>query len=87
MNIREHALRVAVLEALAAEVTAACEAGRAEAEQAFAGARAAGTPQQEVLLPDGTRIGLISIHKGGTSIDLDEARAGRLGAAAPAGPR
>jgi len=32
-----------------------------------------GTPQQEVLLPDGTRIGLISIRKGGNSIDLDEA--------------
>lgn len=70
---REHALRVAVLDVLADEVNAGYKAARKEAEPAFAEVRKGGTPQQEALLPDGTKIGLISIRGGGAAVTPDEA--------------
>lgn len=73
MNPREHALRVAVLDVLADEVNAGYKAARKEAEPAFAEVRKGGTPQQEALLPDGTKLGLISIRGGGTVVTPDEA--------------
>jgi hypothetical protein len=65
---REHALRVAALDALSAAVKAEYEHARKDAEDAFRAARADGARQQEVLLPDGTAAGLIAIKEGGTTV-------------------
>ena len=45
---------------------------RQAAEPVFADVRAGGHPQQEVLLPDGTRIGLVSVKAGVTDTVTDE---------------
>lgn len=74
MTPREHALRVAALEALSAAVKAEYEAARTDAELAFKTARADGARQQEVLLPDGTAAGLIAIKEGGSDVRPDEAK-------------
>jgi hypothetical protein len=69
---REHALRVALLSALADEVKAALVQARAEAQQAFAPVRVDGQTQQLVMLPSGERVGLISIRDGGTTVGFSE---------------
>jgi hypothetical protein len=71
---REHALRVAALEALVEAAKKEYAAARAEAEEAFKKVRADGQPQQRVLLPDGEDVGLISIKDGGYSVDMPEER-------------
>lgn len=68
----EHALRVTVLEALKDAVTKEYERARAAAEPAFAVIRRKGKPQQEVLLPSGEKIGLISIKAGEKTCAPDE---------------
>jgi len=71
MTPRDHALRVAVLEALKEAVAAEYEKSRADAEEVFAEHRRQGNPQQEVLLPDGTAIGKISIKAGAPKVVVD----------------
>jgi hypothetical protein len=71
MTADEHALRIATLEALAFTVAAEYENARAEAEPVFAAIRKKGNPQQEVLLPNGEKIGLISIRVGVTVATMD----------------
>jgi hypothetical protein len=66
MTADEHALRIATLEALAHTVAAEYEKARAAAEPVFAAMRKKGRPQQEVLLLDGEKVGLISIKAGVT---------------------
>ncbi len=69
-SLRDHALRVGVLKVIADESARLYKGARADAEEAFAPARADGTTQQKVLLPDGTDIGLISISAGGRQVDV-----------------
>ena len=66
---REHALKVAVIEALGAEVAREDKKARADAAEAFAPLRNSGQTQQEVLLPSGERIGLLSLKGGGSEIE------------------
>lgn len=66
------ALRIAVLEDRASRAADACEAARRAAQPVFAGIRQRGKPQQEALLPDGTKLGLISIYAGGNDVQVDE---------------
>ena len=68
----KHALRYAILSAQAAEMADATTAARRMAEPAFAQARDKGTTQQEILLPDGTKVGLIAIKRGATDWTVDE---------------
>jgi hypothetical protein len=70
---REHALRVTALEALSAAVTEEYERARAEAETDFRTAKLDGDRQKDVLLPDGTVIGLISIKEGPSVTTVDDA--------------
>ena len=67
-----HALRYALMATRAAEVADQTTAVRRMAEHAFAEARNRGITQQEVLLPDGTKAGLISITRGQTVWTVDE---------------
>lgn len=69
---REHALRVAVLDAIVETAKSEYNHARREAEQAFAAVRKDGTKQQAVMLPDGTEIGLVSIKAGGSTVIPDE---------------
>lgn len=72
MSLRDHGLRVALLGALLDEVGAALAQARADAEEAFAPARADGQTQQLVMLPTGERVGLISIRDGNVSVEFGE---------------
>lgn len=67
-----HALRYAILDARCGEMADAAKAARRLAEPAFAQARDKGITQQEILLPDRTKVGLISIKRGGTDWAVDE---------------
>jgi hypothetical protein len=58
------ALSLAALEDSADQAKAKYTQGRTAAEEVFAIARRYGTPQVEAVLPDGTKLGLISIEKG-----------------------
>jgi len=71
MTPREHSLKVAVLGTLLDKVKAAYADARKEAEAEFAGIRKDGIPQQKVMLPDGTEIGLISIKAASPEIVPD----------------
>jgi hypothetical protein len=73
MSLRDHALRIAVLDVIGDEVAATYKAARKGAEVAFAPARAGGQPQQNAVLPDGTEIGLVSIKAGVRQVDVSEA--------------
>lgn len=73
MTARDHALRVAVLDALQDTVDKAYKAARKEAEPVFKAARIDGQTQQKVLLPDGEEIGLISIRSGSPGVTMAEA--------------
>lgn len=70
---REHALRVAVLEAITEMAKAEYAKARADAQLAFAAVRADGGKQQAVMLPDGTEIGMVSIKAGVTDVTADDA--------------
>lgn len=72
MNLRDHALQVAVLTALTGEVQERLKAARRDATEAFKAARVNGHKQQAALLPDGDEIGLISIHGGATTATVDD---------------
>ena len=67
---REHALKVAALEALVEAAKKEYARARADAQEAFKTVRADGQSQQRVLLPDGEDIGLISIRDGGWAVDM-----------------
>lgn len=72
LTTREHSLRVGALEALSFAVNAEYEQAREDAETAFKVARTDGDPQKEVLLPDGTVAGRISIKEGVTITTVHE---------------
>ena len=67
-----HALKVAIYKARQEEAAGNLSAVRAAAQLVFGPVRRHGTPQQEVRLADGTRIGLISIHNGPETTTVDE---------------
>jgi hypothetical protein len=68
---REHALRVAALEALREAVIAEYEAARATAEPAFAALYAEeGNDRQAVLLPSGEKVGQITIKAPAAVVDM-----------------
>jgi len=66
------ALEVAIRAARKDEAFRAYQAVRAAAEALFAQARNRGVPQVELRLPDGTKLGLISIRKGAEIWTVDE---------------
>jgi hypothetical protein len=72
LTLRQHALRVAALDALVEAAKKEYNSARADAQEAFKGARADGQSQQRVLLPSGEDIGLISIKDGTVSSDVTE---------------
>jgi hypothetical protein len=72
MSARDHALRVAVLDVIGKEISGAYKGARKDAEAAFGPLRADGTPQQKVMMPNGTEIGLISIKAGGKNVGVTE---------------
>jgi hypothetical protein len=65
-------LRAAIQEAMVKEAAANAASARATAQQVFKPARNHGSTQVELTLADGTKVGLISIKKGGTTTDVDE---------------
>jgi AAA domain/UvrD-like helicase C-terminal domain len=71
-TLRRHALKVAIYQARQEEARGNADAVRAAAELVFAPARQHGTPQVELTMPDGTKLGLISIQRGGQTVDVDE---------------
>jgi hypothetical protein len=73
MTPRQHALRVAALEALGKAVEAEYAKARKAAEPVFRVVRTVdGHPQQAVTLPDGSEIGMISIKDGSESVTVAE---------------
>lgn len=72
LNPRDAALLVAIYEALEWVVGKEYKQAREQAEPLFAEMRRNGHPQQEVLLPDGTRIGLVAIKSGEPDVLTDE---------------
>ena len=71
MTARDHALRIATLEALKEAVLAEYEKARQEAEPVFAAKYAEeGNDRQAVLLPDGTRVGQITIKAPPPVVDM-----------------
>lgn len=71
MTAREHALRIAALEALADAVAAEYEKARREAEPVFAAKYAdEGNDRQAVLLPSGERVGQITIKAPVPVVDM-----------------
>lgn len=69
---REHALKVAVLEAIAESAKSELAKARKAAEPEFAAIRADGGKQLAVMLPNGDEIGLISIKAGVPTVTADE---------------
>ena len=73
MNAREHALRIATLEALADAVAAEYAKARAEAEPVFAAKYAdEGNDRQAVLLPSGEKVGQLTIKAPSPVVDMPE---------------
>ena len=71
MTARDHALRIAALEALSVAVAAEYEKARAEAEPVFAAKYAEeGNDRQAVLLPDGEKVGQITIKAPAPDVDM-----------------
>lgn len=71
MSAREHALRIAALEALADAVATEYAKARAEAEPVFAAKYAdEGNDRQAVLLPSGEKVGQITIKAPAPVIDM-----------------
>jgi len=73
MNAREHALRIAALEALADAVATEYARARAEAEPVFASKYAdEGNDRQAVLLPSGEKVGQLTIKAPAPVVDMPE---------------
>ncbi|MCW2898672.1 MAG: rep [Streptosporangiaceae bacterium] len=70
--LTRHALRVAVKELRLSDAKGNRDTARELAHEDFAAVRMRGRPQQEVLLPDDTKVGLISIKQGSTTYAVDE---------------
>ena len=71
MTARDHALRIAALEALSVAVAAEYEKARAEAEPVFAAKYAEeGNDRQAVLLPDGEKVGQITIKAPAPDVEM-----------------
>ena len=71
VTARDHALRIATLEALREAVIAGYEAARTAAEPVFAALYAeAGNDRQAVLLPSGEKVGQITIKAPAPVVDL-----------------
>ena len=71
LTAREHALRIATLEALADAVAAEYEKARREAEPVFASKYADdGNDRQAVLLPSGEKVGQITIKAPAPAVDM-----------------
>jgi hypothetical protein len=71
MTAREHALRIAALEALADAVAAEYDKARKEAEPVFAAKYAdEGNDRQAVLLPSGEKVGQITIKAPAPQVDM-----------------
>jgi len=70
--LQRHALRVAIKTGQADQAERAKEGARAAAQIVFAAARRKADKTLAVILPDGTEIGTISIHKGTTTFTVDE---------------
>ena len=71
MNAREHALRIATLEALADAVAAEYAKARTEAEPVFAAKYAdEGNDRQAVLLPSGEKVGQLTIKAPAPVVDM-----------------
>jgi hypothetical protein len=71
MNARQHALRIAALEALADAVATEYAKARAEAEPVFAAKYAdEGNDRQAVLLPSGEKVGQITIKAPSPVVDM-----------------
>jgi hypothetical protein len=73
MTVQEHVLKVAVLEALTEAAKAEYARARGDAEDAFKRHCAAdGNPRQAVTLPDGMKIGQLTIKAAVTDVDVTE---------------
>lgn len=71
LTAREHALRIAALEAVSEAVRAEYDKARAEAEPVFAAKYAEeGNDRQAVLLPDGEKVGQITIKAPAPDVDM-----------------
>jgi hypothetical protein len=71
-SLLRHARRLAIIKAEEARIKAEYAAAQQAATPDFAAARNRGITQQEVVLPDGSRAGLISIYGGGNDVRVDE---------------
>jgi hypothetical protein len=71
-DMTRHALRVAIKELRLSDAQGNRNVARELALADFRAARMRGTPQQEVLLPDRTKVGLISIKQGSTTYHVNE---------------
>ena len=73
LTARDHALRIATLEALKEAVNAEYETARAEAEPVFAAKYAEeGNDRQAVLLPDGEKVGQITIKAPAPVVEMPQ---------------
>lgn len=72
LSARDHALRVAVLEAILEAAKAEYSKARKAAEPEFAAVRADGGKQLAVMLPGGDEIGLVSIKAGAVEVTVDD---------------
>ncbi len=70
--LAQAAMRIAIMKARANEAAANLKAVRDGAQGLFRPARMRGVPNVEVRMPDGTRLGLISIQRGGEVWKVDE---------------
>lgn len=71
-SLRDHALRIALTDAVADVAVAAKKRARDEAAAAFAAARRDGQEQQKALLPDGAQVGLLSLKAGAAEVIYPE---------------
>ena len=79
LNARQHALRIATLEALADAVAAEYAKARAEAEPVFAAKYAdEGNDRQAVLLPSGEKVGQLTITAPSASVEMTGGKDGLL---------
>ena len=79
MTARQHALRIAALEALADAVATEYAKARAEAEPVFAAKYAdEGNDRQAVLLPSGEKVGQLTIKAPSASVEMTGGQDGLL---------
>lgn len=72
LSLRDHALRIALTDAVADVAAKAKARARGEAAEAFAAARRDGQEQQKALLPDGSQVGLLSLKAGAREVIYPE---------------